>query len=487
MAGDPPAIIKGGGPRYAMTDLDLAYMPATEMAQSIRDGELSPVEVIRNSLARIEEVNPVLNCFCFVYPEEALAQAQAVEEALAAGRALGPLAGLPVAIKDFTPTRGKITTRGSRTFADWVPDYDALIVERLRAAGAILVGKTTTPEFAYSSFTESPLWGVTRNPWDRGRSPGGSSGGSAAAVASGCVPFAEGTDMGGSVRIPASFCGIVGLKPSLGRIPMDILPTVFDSISHFGPLARTVSDAALFLSVTQGPDDRDIQSLAPAIAVPVPVPGDLAGLRLALNLDFGFYAVDPEVEAAVRRAAEVLRAGGATVEEVTLDWDREIVSAWFDYWGVFLAACFGEFLESRRDDLDPNVAALMEAGRRMDAVTVKRIEFLRTRQWHKLAAVLADHDALLCPTMAQPAPEVGRSDAEFDWVDDAGRYHGLDMTCPFNFTPQCPALSVPAGATATGLPIGLQIVGRRFDDIGVLRVAAALERLQPWSARRPAL
>jgi len=470
-----------------MTDLDLAYMPATELVKAMHDKKISPVEAMRNSLARIEEVNPVLNCFCFVYPEEALAQARAVEEAIAAGRAVAPLAGLPVAIKDFTPTRGKTTTRGSRTFADWVPDYDALIVERLRAAGAIMVGKTTTPEFAYSSFTESPLWGVTRNPWDTGHSPGGSSGGSAAAVATGCVPFAEGTDMGGSVRIPASFCGIVGLKPSLGRIPMDILPTVFDSISHFGPLARNVSDAALFLSVAQGPDDRDIQSLVPAIEVPVPVPSDPAGMKLALSLDFGFYAVDPEVEAAVRRAAEVLRNAGATVDEVVLDWDRDIVAAWFDYWGVLLAACFGDFLDTRRDDLDPNVAALMEAGRRMDAVAFKRIEILRTLQWHKLAAVLADHDALLCPTMALPAPRIGRRDAEFNWVDDAGRYHGLDMACPFNFTPQCPAFSVPAGFSAAGLPIGLQIVGRRFDDLGVLRIGAALERLQPWAGRRPAL
>jgi len=470
-----------------MTDLDLAYTPATELAQAIRDKTISPVEIVQNSLARIEHVNAALNCFCFVYPEEALARARAIEDAIAGGREVGPLAGLPVAIKDFTPTRGKTTTRGSRTFADWVPEEDALIVERLQAAGAIMVGKTTTPEFAYAGFTESPLWGTTRNPWDPDRSPGGSSGGSAAAVATGCVPFAEGTDMGGSVRIPASLCGIVGLKPSLGRIPMDILPTVFDSISHFGPLARSVSDAALFLSVAQGPDDRDIQSLVPGIEVPVPVPGDLRGRRLALNLDFGFYAVDAEVEAAVRRAAEVLRDAGAAVEEVTLGWDREIVSAWFDYWGVLLAACFGEFLDTRRADLDPNVAALMEAGRRMDAVSFKRIEFLRTRQWHKLAAVLADHDALLCPTMAVPAPRVGQSDAEFDWVDDAGRYHGLDMTSPFNFTPQCPAFSVPAGFTKAGLPIGLQIVGRRFDDVGVLQVGAALERLQPWADRRPAL
>src|ERR1700757_4100656 len=242
-------------------DLDLCYMPATEMARRIRDGRLSPVELIDNSLARIAAVNPALNCFCFVYPEEARARARAAEAEAKAGAKLGPLHGVPFAIKDLTPTKGKRTTLGSYAYEHWIPDEDAPIVEALTKAGGIMVGKTTTPEFAYSSFTESPLWGITRNPWDTSRTPGGSSGGSGAAVASGCVPLAEGSDMGGSVRIPASFCGIVGLKPSFGPIPFTILPSIFDSLSHFGPLARTIDDAALFLGITQGPDERDIQSL----------------------------------------------------------------------------------------------------------------------------------------------------------------------------------------------------------------------------------
>ena len=200
-----------------MADLELCYMPAVEMSARFRDGSLSPVDVVRNSLERIEEVNGALNCFCFIYEDEALAQAKAAEDDFAAGRDVGPLAGVPIAIKDFTPTKGKVTTRGSVLLKDWVPDYDSVLTERLFAAGAIMVGKTTTPEFAYSSFTRSPLWGVTSNPWDRSCTPGGSSGGSGAAVSSGCVPLAEGTDMGGSVRIPAASCGVVGLKPSLGR------------------------------------------------------------------------------------------------------------------------------------------------------------------------------------------------------------------------------------------------------------------------------
>ncbi len=468
-----------------MAETEPWRLTAVELAQGIAARSLSPVEVMENALARIAAVQPALNAFCFVYPEEALAAARVAEQAVMAGDALGPLHGVPIAIKDFTPTKGKTTTRGSYAFADWVPERDALIVERLRAAGAILVGKTTTPEFAHSSFTESPLWGVTRNPWDLERTPGGSSGGSGAAVAAGCVPLAEGTDMGGSVRIPASFCGIVGLKPSLGRIPMDILPTVFDSISHFGPLARTVADAALFLSVAQGPDDCDIQSLKPGLEVPVPPPGRVEGLRLALSVDLGFFAVDPEVEANTRAAAAALESAGAQVEEVELAWTLEQNQAWTAYWGVYLAAAFEHVLPEFRERLDPHVVALMEAGQALGAVPFKQLETIRTEQWFELARVFETFDALLCPTMALPAPPVDMRDTDFAEVDEAGRFHGLDMTALFNNVAQCPALSVPSGFTSAGLPTGLQIAGRRFDDLTVLDIGAALEAVRPWADRRP--
>ena len=217
-----------------MSDLDLAYASATKLAGMIRDRQLSSVEAVGNALARIDEVNEALNCFCFIYGEEALTLARAADRRLARGAPDGPLHGVPIAIKDFTPMKGKRTTQGSLILEHWVPDKDPIIVARLRAAGAIVIGKTTTPEFAHSGFTESALWGLTRNPWDLSRTPGGSSGGSAAAVSAGCVPIAEGTDMGGSVRIPAAYCGLVGLKPSLGRIPMDIIPSVFDNIPISG-------------------------------------------------------------------------------------------------------------------------------------------------------------------------------------------------------------------------------------------------------------
>jgi Asp-tRNA(Asn)/Glu-tRNA(Gln) amidotransferase A subunit family amidase len=468
-------------------DLELCYTPATELARLIRGRELSPVDVVHNSLERIEQVNPGLNCFCFVFPEEALERAREAEAVVARGDSIGPLHGVPIAIKDLTPTKGKRTTMGSYAFEHYVPDENALIVEKLLGAGAIMVGKTTTPEFAYSSFTDSPLWGITRNPWNRERTPGGSSGGSGAAVASGCVPLAEGSDMGGSVRIPASWSGLVGLKPSFGRIPLDFLPTQFDTIHHFGPLARTVADARLFLACAQGPDDRDIMSLSPALDLSGPLDSTAEGLRLALDVDLGHYAIDPEVEATTREAAGALAEAGAVVDEVDLGWTRDVADAWIKHWGVYLAAIFGHVLPEYRDRMDPRLLAFMDDGLAMSAVEFKRLEFIRTEAWKKLRPVLEHYDALLCPTMSQPAPPVDKDDATYYADRSDGLYHGLDITCQFNYVSQCPALSVPSGWSADGLPIGLQIVARRYCDDIALRIGAALERVRPWAHRRPPL
>jgi Asp-tRNA(Asn)/Glu-tRNA(Gln) amidotransferase A subunit family amidase len=465
-------------------DLDLAYRPAAELARMIRSRAISPVEAVRNSLARIAEADPKLNAFCFVYEEEALAKAAEAERAIRDGRPLGPLHGVPIALKDCTPTKGKRTTFGSYAFEHWVAERDAVEARRLFDAGAILVGKTTTPEFTYSGFTESPLWGVTRNPWDLSRTPGGSSGGSGAAVAAGCVAFADGTDSGGSIRIPAALCGIVGLKPSLGRIPMDILPTGFDQLSHFGPLTRTVEDAALFLAATQGPDDADPQSLPP-LALSDPLPREIRGMRLALSIDLGFHTIDEEILANTRTAAAALADAGAKIREIDLGWTAELDKAWFQHWGVLLATCFGDALKSHRDRMDPRLVALMEQGLKMNAVDFKRIEILRTRQWRSLAAVFEEHDALICPTMPMPAPPADRGEEDYNIVDAQGRYRGFDLTGIFNFVSQCPALSVPSGFTRAGLPTALQIVGRRFADSTVLSIGAALEAAMPWRGRRP--
>ena len=349
-------------------DLSLCYAGAGEIARLVRERKLSPGEAVENALARIEEVNPKLNCFCFVWHEEARQAAKAAEARLLAGGELPPLLGVPVAFKDITPTRGQRTTLGSYAFEHWVPDVDAVVVERLTAAGAIVVGKTTTPEFAHAGITQSPLWGVTRNPWDLARTPGGSSGGAGAAVASGCVPLAEGSDMGGSIRIPAAFCGTVGLKPSFGRIPFEVLPSQLDTLNHFGPLARSVEDAARFLEAAHGPDERDLSSLPGRLSLEIPPRGDLKGMRLAVSEDLGFYAVAPAVAERFRAAVATLEDAGAVVERVELPWRAEIVDAWYALWQLFMAGYFGHLLEEWRAKLDRTVVGRIGAGRRLPAL-----------------------------------------------------------------------------------------------------------------------
>jgi Asp-tRNA(Asn)/Glu-tRNA(Gln) amidotransferase A subunit family amidase len=461
-------------------------LSAGEMATLVAAGDVSPTELVEASLARISEVNPSLNCFCAVRDADAVAEAAAATAAVARREALGPLHGVPIALKDTTPVAGQRTTLGSYTHEHWVPSRDAYVAARLRAAGAIVVGTTTTPEFAHAGVTDSPLWGTTRNPWNPQRSPGGSSGGSGAAVASGCVPLAEGSDMGGSVRIPAAWCGVVGLKPSFGRIPMDVLPGLFDSLSHHGPLARTVDDARLFTSVLQGSNDADVMSMPRLDALDSPLGADVRGLRVGVSVDLGAWAVHPEIEAAVRHTADVLHDAGAVVEHVTLHGSGRLEELWDELWAVFMAAYYGHFLEEFRDRMTPGVVRLIERGNVMDAVHYKRLEIERTNWWRDVAAVFADHDAILCPTMATSPSPAAMADLVRERPPDDGRYHGDDMTAVWNLVAPCPAISVPAGfhhvMPDAGLPIGVQFVGRRWRDDIVLRLAAAVEAAGPQSA-----
>ena len=467
-----------------MTDLELAFTPALDLARMIATRAVSPVEVVSNALARIDDVNPKLNCFCFVWHDEAVKAAHLAAQAVARGETLGALHGVPIALKDTTPTAGHRTTLGSYTHEHWIPDRDAYIVGALRRAGAIIVGKTTTPEFAHTLLTDSPLWGVTRNPWNLERTPGGSSGGSAAAVAAGCVPLAEGTDMGGSVRIPAAWCGIVGLKPGLGRIPMDTLPGLFDLMSHHGPLARTIDDASLFLQVTQGPDDADILSVPCRLDLQAPVPASVEGLHLALSIDLGLWAVDSEIEDAVRAAAAALRDAGAVVEEVEVSVTRKDEEIWVDLWSVFMATYYGHLVEAYAAKMDPDVLHLIERGSRLSAVQLKGLEVERTGLWRRLAPVFASHDALLCPTMSTGPSPAAKADRPKDPPDD-GRYHAADMTGVFNLVAPCPALSVPCGWDAQALPIGLQVVGRRWREDTVVQIGQAVELAIPGAIPRP--
>ena len=457
-------------------------LSALEIRAGVASGRFSAAEVVEAHLEQCARVQKRLNLFAAVYVDEARKEADRIDAALADGGSPGALAGVPVAIKDFTPIAGRVTTRGSVAFKDWIPERSAVVVDRLSAAGAVIVGKTTTPEFAHSSFTRSPLFGDTLNPWSSERTPGGSSGGSAAAVATGCAAIAEGTDMGGSVRIPAALCGVVGMKPSLGRIPMDILPTTFDTISHFGPLARTVSDAALFVEVAEGPHDADIMSQPHPAPVGDALQRGVAGLRIAVSRDLGFYSVDAAVRRGLDRVAEALAADGAEVAPVRLGWDKSMLDAWTGIWTVFLAAAAADLLPAMRGDMDPELLALVDRGLEMGAVEYRRLDEARTRQWHALAPVLAEHDALICPTMAVPAPRADASETDFLDADGEGKLMGLDMTALFNSVGQCPAISVPSGFSDDGLPVAVQVVAGRFDDPMCLRVAAGIERLLPWQS-----
>jgi aspartyl-tRNA(Asn)/glutamyl-tRNA(Gln) amidotransferase subunit A len=464
---------------------DLCWLPATTLAASIRRKKLSPVEVVDAVLARIETVNPALNAYVLVRADEARREAKAAERALGRRSArLGPLHGVPFSVKDLVITRGVTTTFGTPLFRDNVPTEDAPIVARLLAAGGIMLGKTNTPTLGWIGATHNLLFGITRNPWNPERTPGGSSGGASAAAAAGLGPLHVGTDGGGSIRIPASFAGIFGHKPSFGRIPIYPFSTAW-SLSHVGPMTRTVADAALMMNVCAGPDERDQFSL----------PGDgtdyvkalgksLKGLRVAYSEDLGFNdAVDPEVIAVCARAARAFRELGCRLEEVSPRWPSPR-----DCWEQTFFGGIATRLEpyrDRRDAIDPGLLAIVEGALRNPPTRYVQAWFDRLAWWQHPRAFFEKYDLLLTPTIACPPFAVGLDNPTEIAGTRIPPYGWIPFTYPFNCTGQ-PAASVPAGFTRDGLPIGLQIVGRRFDDAGVLRAAAAFERARPWAQHRPA-
>ncbi len=447
------------------------------LARGVRDGERTAADIVAAALERAHAVQTALNAFTVIDEAGALRAARAVDERRARGDRLPPLAGVPVVIKDMTPTAGLPTTLGSWTTGDGTGGEDALIVARLRAAGAVVVAKTTTPEFAHSSMTSSPRYGITRNPWDASRTCGGSSGGSAVAVTTGVVPFAEGTDMGGSVRIPAGACGTVGFKPSLGRIPMTILPTPIDTISHFGPLAASVADAVAFTVATAGPSDLDLLSQVHPFDAAACAPASLEGVRLAYSADLGYCAVSAPVRECMDAALARLRDAGAIATEVRLPWTREVLDAWLRKWGVLLAMFPSGRGEANRARMDPALVELIERGERTSAVELKRTELVQAAMAADLADVMDGHDALVCPTNATEAPPVDTPETDFERTDADGRLTTFDMAHPFNMLPTYPAISLPAGLTPAGLPVGLQIVGPRYRDERLLALAGGVERV----------
>jgi Asp-tRNA(Asn)/Glu-tRNA(Gln) amidotransferase A subunit family amidase len=449
------------------------YVRASDIRSRILAGDISVQEVVQHALDRAHAVQPILNPFTAIFDAEALEHARKMDSE--SGGERGLLHGVPIVIKDMTPSKGHPTTLGSLTTGAGITDHDSVIVERLKTAGAIIIGKTTTAEFAFSSFTRSKRYGVTRNPWNSDRTPGGSSGGSAAAVASRVVPLAEGTDMGGSVRIPAAACGVVGFKPSLGRIPMTILPTGLDTISHFGPLASCVEDAALFVAATAGPHPGDLLSLPNDFDLHECAPPLLKGKRFAMSMDLGYCAVSPDVETGLRALCAELKYAGAEVVEIDLPWTRAAYDEWAKHWHVLLSMFPTAQSDAQLAQMDPDLAAGIRRGRTLLASELMTVDMLRTQMAADLAAVFSEHDALLCPTNAIEAPPAEASDAEYEVDLPDGKLRAFDMAHPFNMVPNHPVLSLPVSLTPAGLPVGMQIVGPAQGDAVVLALGRAIE------------
>jgi len=487
-----------GGNTQAAHDDDLCFTPATVLATALRDKKLSPVELMRAILDRIDRVNPKINAFVTLIGEQALAAASVAERQFSStpSAEVDPLCGLPVTVKDMTLTAGVRTTFGSRHFANYIPTEDGLIWARLKARGAILLGKTTTPEFGNHSVTESPLTGITSNPWDISRTTGGSSGGAAAAVAAGMGPLATGSDGGGSIRVPASYCGVVGLKASLGRIPLIRKGSAFDTVTVEGPITRTVADTAMILSAVAGPHPYDPYSL---LETDVDYVGllrgaSVRGLPVAFSPDLGNPPIERNVAAALARAADVFdHVLGARVEQIDINLPdpMEYFAKW---WGPYIVLELDDQALSGggdRTDCHPAFLSFADRARGMTAVEHARTEmYERERIHHAFADVFLRHDLLLMPTtpsvaFPHPGPEGGPAEVA-----------GKRVAEPVLDNQRCteaishagyPAVTVPCGFTDEGLPVGLQIAGPHGADAAILRAAAAFEEAMPWADRRPAL
>lgn len=457
---------------------DLVWQSASEQAALCSAGEVSAVELVEAHLRRIEEVNPALNAIVTLVPERALAKAAALDaRRVRDGRAVGPLHGLPVAIKDLVATAGIRTTRGSPLHAADVPEADDLLVTRLRGAGAVVIGKTNTPEFGAGSHTFNPVFGVTRNPWDPARSAGGSSGGAAVAVATGMLPLADGSDTGGSLRNPASFCNVVGFRPSPGRVPGWPRSDPFDALSVSGPIARDVAGARLMLAALSVPDPR-------AGFAPPPVAPSNRPPRVAWSDDVGGLPVEPEVLAALAPGRALLEAAGCEVQDAGIDWSGAD-EAFETFRALGFVLELGETVRDHRDQVKQAVIWNVECGLRLTGADVARAVALRGAIFDRMCALLERFDAL-----AGPVSQVAPFPVEWEWPERvAGRAMGSYIewmrSCSRISITAHPAVSVPCGFTAGGLPVGLQLVGRPGGEGALLDLAEAFERVSPAAGRRP--
>jgi amidase len=466
---------------------EICFLSATELVRLVRAKELSVQEMVESHLARIERYNPEVNAVVTLTAEQAMDRAHAADDAIARGEEVGPLVGLPVAHKDLIPTKGVRTTFGSLVYKDFVPDHDALIVDRLKEAGAISLGKTNTPEFGAGSQTFNEIFGETLNPYDPATTCGGSSGGAAVALACGMVPIADGSDMGGSLRNPASFCNVVGFRPSPGRVPSWPDPTPWLSLTVDGPMARTVEDTALMLSAIAGPDPRCPASITePGTLFMCPLERDFGGVRVAWSRDLGGLPVDPLVTAVLEEHRRVFESLGCAVEEAEPDFaGADEVFQVLRAWRYELA--YGELLEHHRGEMKDTVVWNIEEGARLSGPQIGRAERMRTELFHRVRTFMQSYEFLVAPVSQVPPFDVKqryvteiageRMETYIDWM----------RSCYYVTVTGLPAVSVPCGFTPEGLPVGVQIVGRYRDDFGVLQLAHAFERATRHGERRPPL
>ncbi len=473
---------------------ELCYLSATEALLLFRSRALSPVELIEAVLARADEVEPAVNAHCHRFPERALAQAREAEARYAGkGEPPRPLEGIPTAVKEEEPIAGEPWTQGSLVYENLVADVTSPFGERILDSGAIVHARSTAPEFSCAAFTHSRIWGVTRNPWNPEFAVGGSSGGSGAALASGTATLASGSDIGGSIRIPASFNGVVGFKPPYGRVPQ-MAPFNLDVYCHCGPMARTVSDCLLFENALAGPHPADIVSLRPRLELPEELSG-VEGLRVAVSVDLGDWPVDPEVRRNTLELAFSLRDQGAVVEEVDLHLPQdEVLRAA----AIHFHLGFGAWIESvctEHADLVTDYALGFDRWSAEAAAggTLLEQHDIEGRLYPRLGELLERYDALVCPTAGTRGLAAGDSYLDHG-LEVGGRdvdfYFSALLTPVFNLFSRCPVLSVPSGVADNGVPTGIQIVGRTYDDLTPFRVGAACERARPWLGapeRRPPL
>ena len=462
---------------------DLCYASARQLARLIRTRKLSATEVMRAFIAQIERVNPKVNAIVTFLPDEALKQARALDRR----KSHGPLAGLPIAYKDLVPTKGIRTTFGSLVHKDNVPTEDALLVERLKAAGAITLGKTNTPEFGAGSNTFNKVFGATRNPYDLTKTAGGSSGGAGAAVACGMLPFADGSDLAASLRNPGNYCNVVGFRPSPGRVPTYPAANAWDTQPVIGPIARTAEDAAFLLSAMAGPDPRAPVSInEPGSLFARSLKRSFRKVRVAWTRDFGGLPVEPTVTRVLEPQRKVFESLGCIVEEACPDFSGA-TEAFETLRAVSFAQRFAPLVKTHRALLKDTVIWNVEQGLALDGTKIARAEGLRTELFHRMRRFLEKYEFLLAPVNQLPPFPV---DTEYP-TEIAGvklaNYLDWMKSCYYVTITSHPAISVPAGFTAEGLPVGLQIVGRYRDDFGVLQIARAFEQPTKIWTRRPAL